>query len=283
MDSGVNGLSLVQNSHLLALPAECQLNILSFLNFQDLAKVSLVCKKLNGTAWVAFWDKVFKYTDNVTNPEKILNKAVKILEPLLSADSKADKSRLIRFFRRCGRLDVTQQVNFIRNIFRTISPVNPEQADPRFDSFLKRIFEHPKCPVACKLKVVDYCKKMNKLALLNQLEWKGGAAAHSAVPSEFSSFQLVIPESKIAQKLHLHSKNSFKPGELVVVMDSGEFSMGKTSLFYGKIAQDQEPNPSHYAVHLAKNANGSESRLCLKEPKEMGKYPENKKLPTFCK
>lgn len=258
------------------LPAECLLNIFSFNPDQDIPKTSMVCNQWNLIVTQVFWDRVFVQTRNLVNPEPILNKAVRKLEYYFSNDTKNHKKKIKYFFQSCSKKDVIDQVNLINNLCHTIRKLDQGESKPRFEKFVFDLFYHSKSTTPIKLSLLEYCKRM-EIETFKKLNVQGKPLTYSVVPQQYRPFEMVTPKKKVVEMLQLLDGNKFVPGELVVVIDNGNLPLGEFSLYYGRITSTE---PLKIALKTLKD--GSCLNTCQRSEKEVVKFPQKIKLPSFC-
>ena len=285
MSAVVSGSSSMGQTYdqlnILDLPDIMLLQIFEKAEFSDLPSLSLTCWSFNRIAWTTYWDRIFSHSDRLTHPQDtILTTAVKRLEPLFESDNERDKLLIGYFFNRLAGRNVTTQVNFVRNVFRAIRPQDFKARDPRFEALLKYLFHHAQSPMLCKLKVHSFALSM-LLPISDELTWATdkGSFEGCTLPS-YPQFSFGIVPYEVAETMHVSPENEFKEDEIVCILDKGSFSMGKFSLFFGKVLGK---NGSLWKVYLEHDGNGNWSSLRLKKPEEIGKIPFSEKISYFLK
>ncbi|MBA2369942.1 MAG: hypothetical protein H0V82_13140 [Candidatus Protochlamydia sp.] len=251
------------------------MHAISFLPIEGLPTLSLTSHYGKKVAWISYWDKIFACSDYAVSPEKtILRYASARLEPLLNSTDLESKFQLNDFMKRCQSKNVTTQVNLIRNLFRSIHPLSPET---RLETFLINLFKHSLCPIACKMKIVDYVHSM-RIPILNQLQWKGDSLKKGLFALNNCPFKLEIVPLEHTFKIQVHKDHSFERGEVVAVIEKIGFTLGKSTLYFGKV---DEKIGKLWRIYLQQSSTGNIACITLKSPEEIGKFHQGTSLPYF--
>lgn len=247
------------------LPVDVILRLISFLPIDNLPIVSLTSRLWRQVAKVTYWDKIFTFTEYLVQPKTtLLTTAVKRLE-------QSDPAQLIEFMERCHKLNITNQVNFISNIIRSPYP----NRDPKFENLLIKLFKNVSCPIACKMKIIDFVKSMG-MPVFAQLQWKGDPLKQGLHP-KMRPFKLEIVSSQHALNIHVHKNHTFKRGELVAIIEKVGFQ-GKSTLYYGRILEKVK---NTWRIYLECSNSGSYAFFTLKSPEEIGKFSQDTDLSYF--
>lgn len=252
------------------LPGDMIFKIFTFLPTDVLPVASLTCCRWKHFTWTSYWDRVFTYTDCIAQPEKtILKTAAARLVFLFNSSDLKDRNKISEFIERCCKLEVTHQVNFIRNITVSLRLKNSD-----FENLLINLFKHFLCPLPCKMKIIDLVRSLKLTISLpsdeNLIE-KGLLPHHKP-------FKLEVVPKNLANTIQVHKEHTFENEELVAVIDGYGLSKGKSTLYFGRI---KEKINNLWRIYLGETGSGKPTCVILKSTGEIGKFPERSELPIF--
>lgn len=259
------------------LPLEILKDSLSFLDLKRLMEIAPTNKTIEKLVREFFWDKIFTYQlpscPSSINKESILSKAVKRIEPLFDSIDEKDQIKLNDFMRRCNSMDVTKQIDFLDKFTYFIS----HRHRKRYSKLLINLFNHPSTPKGSKLQILNEQDKK----FLSELKFEEPIKDEGLIPNHYKPFRYELVPANYTSKFNISDQNSFKKGELVVVVEHLNWrgSVGSI-LYFGKIHHKVSSN--QWRVLLVFTENNQLQGLVHKTALQIGKFSKDCELPSFC-
>lgn len=235
---------ITNNTSITDLPWEILKNTLSLLEINDLVRVSIICSKFDKNSKEVIWDGI------------LINN-----ETFYSKRQVSEKKK--NFF---NILDRYYSLNEIEKLFTSL-------------------FNNHSASTISKLKIMNFAQQMlrrNSLKLKwNENENKDGFTSTGLIPKNvnFKTLKLENVPFDFISKIKISDYNAFKEGELVaIIVNTSDFynkicCFGRIDYYVKSVNKWMVNFPNIYHDYL----DGE-----FKSPGEIGKFPSDCELPSFC-
>ncbi|MBA2728657.1 MAG: F-box protein [Parachlamydiaceae bacterium] len=244
-------------------------NICSLLNPKDLCVISSTCKSLEIIGRNIFWDRIL----TLSHSAEELPSEVRRLELLLFSKDQNDKHFLVDIFKKIKLKNVSTQVKLCDNLLLSFF----WEIDKNIYKRMIKLFNHPSSPKAFKIRLLN---RMNSIGfpIFEKLKWTKRRRENGLLPKNINAFNFVEIPPDIFSKIKVHPEHHFKNNELVAVIAKTHYS-ALSSLYFGVV--NKQTN-SMYTISLQLTEKKEFKLIQLKKAFEIGKFPHNSKLPSFC-